>query len=366
LALVVLSVVEQRLDAVRAVLAGADVTEVDAFRAEYNTDRPHQAVGMAFPAEVFIPRPADERLPLRLPTALTVAAPAPRPAPPTVGSPEPTLPAPPVVSPNGGEPVHLAVEADRTVPGSGNLTVGGQQFRLGPDRAGTTVTLWADTTVVHLLVNGVRLKTVPSRLTTGQLRQLLTDGGRPAGPSPLPAGDSKGGIAVEVDRLVSATGLIGLAGRRHQVGSQFAGRRLTVRLDRGLLQLVDQGVLLRSLPNPLTPAEQARLRDVRPAGPPPTPSAEPLRVQRRVSYRGALVVAKQRIHVGIVHAGRTLSVEAADATWRIYDDDDGILVAEVARTTAKPVARFKVHKPEPPRRPQTHLDTRGPSGSTPT
>ena len=47
MALVVLSVVEQRLDAVRAVLAGADVTEVDAFRAEHNTDRPHQALGMA-------------------------------------------------------------------------------------------------------------------------------------------------------------------------------------------------------------------------------------------------------------------------------------------------------------------------------
>jgi len=167
-----------------------------------------------------------------------------------------------------------------------------------------------------------------------------------------------------VDRLVSATGLIGLAGRRHQVGSQFAGRRLTIRLDRGLLQLVDQGVLLRSLPNPLTPAEQARLRDARPAGPPPTPSAEPLRVQRRVSCRGALVVAKQRIHVGIVHAGRTLTVETGDATWRIYDEDH--LVAEVARTTTKSVARFKVHKPEPPRRPQTHLDTRGPAGSTPT
>jgi hypothetical protein len=70
-------------------------------------------------------------------------------------------------------------------------------------------------------------------------------------------------------------------------------------------------------------------------------------VQRRVSCRGALVVAKQRIHVGIVHAGRTLTVEAADTTWRIYDEDG--LVAEVARITTKPVARFKVHKPEPPR-----------------
>jgi hypothetical protein len=40
-------------------------------------------------------------------------------------------------------------------------------------------------------------------------------------------------------------------------------------------------------------------------------------------------------------------VEAADTTWRIYDEDG--LVAEVARITTKPVARFKVHKPEPPR-----------------
>jgi len=48
------------------------------------------------------------------------------------------------------------------------------------------------------------------------------------------------------------------------------------------------------------------------------------------------------------NAGRTLTVEAADATWRIYDEDG--LVAEVARTTTKPVGRFKVHKPEPPRR----------------
>jgi hypothetical protein len=151
-----------------------------------------------------------------------------------------------------------------------------------------------------------------------------------------------------VDRLVNATGLIGLAGRQHPVGVQYAGRRVTVRLDRGLLQLVDQaGVLLRSLPNPLSPAELARLRDARPAGPPPIPAADPIRVQRRVSCRGALAIAGQRVHVGIGHAGRTLTVEAAEHTWRVYDDDD--LIAEAARTTTKPIARFKVHKPEPPR-----------------
>jgi hypothetical protein len=298
---------------------------------------------------VFVARPADERLPLRLPATLTSAASAPRPTPPSAAPAEPALPTPPVLSANGGEPVTLAVEVTRTVPASGNLTVSGQQFWLGPDRAGQPITLWANSTVVHLLVNGVRLKTVPSRLSTAQLRQLLADGGRPAGPRPLAIGDAETD-AIEVDRLVSTTGLIGLAGQRHPVGSHFAGRRLTVRLDRGLLQLVDEGVLLRSLPNPLSPTEQARLRDARPAGPPPAPAAEPQRVQRRVSCRGALVVAGQRIHVGIVHAGRTLSIEAANSTWRIYDDEDG-LIAEVARTTTKPLARFKVHKPEPPRRP---------------
>ena len=80
----------------------------------------------------------------------------------------------------------------------------------------------------------------------------------------------------------------------------------------------------------------------------PRSPADPVRVQRRVSCRGALAIAGQRIHVGIGHAGQTLTVEAAEHTWRIHDDDG--LVAEVARTTTKPIARFKVHKPEPPRR----------------
>jgi hypothetical protein len=66
-----------------------------------------------------------------------------------------------------------------------------------------------------------------------------------------------------------------------------------------------------------------------------------------MSCRGALVNAGQRIHVGIAHAGHTLTVEAADTTWRVHDDG---LVAEVACTTTKPAARFKVHRPEPPRR----------------
>jgi hypothetical protein len=302
---------------------------------------------MAFPADRFAARPTDERLPLRLPSVLATAEFEQRPAPAPAAVPVTGTATPPsrMPSTNRVDPVDLAVEFTRLVPLSGNLTVCGQQFWLGPDRAGATVTFWADTTVVHLLTNGVRLKTVPSRLTVAHLQRLLDEGGRAAGPPPIPVGAP--GDPVEVDRIVNAAGLIGLAGRQHPIGYQFAGRRLTVRLDGGLLQLIAEGVLLRSLPNPLTSSEQARIRDARPAGPPPTPASEPVRVQRRISCRGSLTVARQRIHVGMMHANRTVTVDSADHTFRVYDGDE--LLTEVARTTTRPIARFKVRKPEPPR-----------------
>ena len=67
-----------------------------------------------------------------------------------------------------------AIEVDRVVPPSGNLWAGGQQFWLSPARAGQTVTLWVDTTRVHLSVGGWRIKTVPSRLAEMDLARLWT------------------------------------------------------------------------------------------------------------------------------------------------------------------------------------------------
>jgi hypothetical protein len=90
-----------------------------------------------------------------------------------------------VLSTNGIDPVNLAVEFTRVVPVSGNLCVCGQQFWRGPDRAGTANTFWADTTVIHLFVNGIRLKTVPSWLTVAHLQRLLAeDSPRRTGPHP--------------------------------------------------------------------------------------------------------------------------------------------------------------------------------------
>lgn len=98
--------------------------------------------------------------------------------------------------------------------------------------------------------------------------------------------------------------MISLVGRQHLIGYHLAGRRITARLDHGVLHLFDADrTLLRSLPNPLSTAEQSRLRDARPAGPPPAQPAGPPRVDRRVNCRGTLMIAGQRIHVGIRFAG---------------------------------------------------------------
>ena len=140
-----------------------------------------------------------------------------------------------------------------------------------------------------------------------------------------------------------------MAGRQYPVGFHLAGQRVIVGVHHGVLHLLGPDrVVLRSLPNPQSAAEMSRIRDARPGSQAPAPAAEPLRVERRVSCRGSISIARQKIQVGIGYAGRTVIVEEADTTFRVYDADQ--LLIEVIRTTAKQIARFKAHKPEPPRR----------------
>lgn len=103
---------------------------------------------------------------------------------------------------------------------SGNVKVGPQQFWIGPAHAGRILGLWRDTTV-HLTLDGVHLKTVPSRQTTVSLTRLRSAGARPAGPPPSRAialyrsagGDEQASaVAVEVDRVVNASGWSGSPG----------------------------------------------------------------------------------------------------------------------------------------------------------
>jgi transposase InsO family protein len=314
----------------------ASITEaqaaVDAWRAEYNNDRPHQSLDMATPASRFRPSlDAADALPLWAPADLEpITSPPPAPGETPSAVPEPAC------WPD-------AVEVERMVPVSGNMTVGPQQFWLGPARAGQKVTLWIDTTTVHLSLGGWRVKTVPSRLTEVDLARLRRADARPAGPPP--AGPSPGALAasrcVEVDRLVNGIGGITLLNRLILVGSPLAGQRARLRLDGNVMHVITQdGVLWRTLPCPIPPGQRHRLQGVRLAGPAPLPEAA-ITVQRRVSCRGGIQVARQRIQVGMAHAGKIVTVICENNSFRLVIDGETARV--VPRVTSREIDRYKAY-----------------------
>jgi len=304
---------------------------LDAWREEYNAGRPHQSLGMAFPASRFVP--AESGLLLRVPAgqALTVPDEADR--------------GPAVIPAAPAEPMPAALEIDRTVPPSGNLQIGGQQVWLGPALAGRKVTFWVDETRLHVLLDGTRIKTLPSRLGVTELARLAAGGARPAGPSPLPAG---AGTAVEVERTVNAQGLAGLAGTQVNVGYELAGQRVTLRMDGTVMAVIGcDGTLLRTLPCPVPAAGRPRLRGARRAAAAPLPPSGPVTVQRRVSSRGGIMVATQKIQVGLAHAGKTVTITAGEHSFRLAVDGETVRV--VPRTTSREIHRYKAYAAHPRR-----------------
>jgi transposase InsO family protein len=310
---------------------------VDTWIEEYNADRPHQSLDGQLPvtpADRFTPAPPAQRelIDLWLPPALT-------PYPGGQGQPVPAdtrSQAPPRWQ--GGP-----VEFDRVVPPSGNLWVANRQFWLGPARAGTVVRFWADCDLIHLSAAGARIKTVRSHLSVADLAKLAAAGAVPAGPSPLPPIED--GQALEVERPVSRGGLVCLGPHRLLAAEILGGQLVGIRIEENTLMFYDPEtrILLRTRPNPLTRDQALRLRGARPAGPPPRPPSEPIRVQRRASATGLIVVCGQKIALGRAHAGHTLAVAVSDTTLAIELDDQETRV--VRRTTTKPVRNIKADRP---------------------
>jgi hypothetical protein len=223
------------------------------------------------------------------------------------------------------------------------MWLAGRQFWLGPARAGLTVRFWASTEVIHLSIAGARVKSVASHLTVADLRKLVAAGARNAGPPPIPT--LADGEAVEVDRVISAAGTFTLGGRILVGAAILAGRRVGIRIEPTTLLLfdLDTRILLRTRPNPFTTAQVLRLRGARPAGPPPRPALEPVRVQRLADHTGVVSVCGQRVGVGRVYARRTLTVVVSDTTLAIELDDGDVHV--VRRTTTSPAVTIKARSP---------------------
>jgi len=99
---------------------------------------------------------------------------------------------------------------------------------LGPALAGRTIRLWAGLDRVHVLLDGYRVKTLPSRLDARDLARLAAAGARPPGPPPLPPAS---GDVIEVQRTVNASGNVSLGNYMISAGLRLAGQRITPRLD---------------------------------------------------------------------------------------------------------------------------------------
>jgi transposase InsO family protein len=321
---------------------------IDGWVREYNADRPHQALetrAPVTPAERFQPAPDQDRelLGLWLPGSL---ASVPEPA--STPTAERAIDAGAAPPPVDGGPV----EFDRVVPPSGNLMVAQRQFWLGPARAGQTVRFWASVDVIHLSIAGARVKSLRSHLSSADLARLAQQGAVAAGPPPLPPAED--GAAIEVDRAVNNSGLVGLAGRQVLAAEILGGRPVIVRIEPATLMFLDPQTreLLRVRPNPLTREQTLRLQGARPAGPPPRPRTEPVTVQRRVTATGVITVCRQRVALGRVHAGRIVSVHVSEHTLAIELDDE---TRAVRRTTNRPVVVVKGSRPYRARATSTEL-----------
>ena len=308
---------------------------VDAWREEYNADRPHQSLAMAFPSARFAPA-TGQVLPLRGPAEL---------APPTPvradtgraaftgrsGSAQP--------SPGGQQPHRQAVELDRVVPPSGNLWVAGQQIWLGPAMTGRTVRIWAGTRQVHVLADGYRIKTLPSRLDASDLARLAASGAEPAGPPPLPP---PSGAVIEIERTVSASGNVSVGNHVISAGSPLAGRRVTLRLDGPVVHVLSGGTLVRTVACLIPEQARAGLRGARAGTAQPPRLPDPLQVRRRVSVRGAIMIGGQRIQVGLPHAGKTAEVTIDADIFQIAVEPGIVITAP--RTTSRAILRQKASR----------------------
>ena len=116
-----------------------------------------------------------------------------------------------------------------------------------------------------------------------------------------------------------------------------------------LLFDLDTRELLRTQPNPLTERQVLRLRGLRPAGPPPRPSLEPVTVQRLADATGTICVANQRIGCGRVFARQTLTVHVSDTTITVELGDGDTHI--VRRTTTSAVTTIKSRPPRTAKKP---------------
>lgn len=150
-----------------------------------------------------------------------------------------------------------------------------------------------------------------------------------------------GGEAIEVGRVVPASGNIAVGGQQFWIGPANAGQLVRLWMDTTTVHVSLTGRHLRTVPSRQSPVTLARLRadGARPAGPPPN-RAVPLRglppgtaveIDRVVAAAGTIGLAGRAVVVGQPLAGQRITLRLVDQVAHVIAD--GVLV----RTIASPV-----------------------------
>jgi Integrase core domain len=184
-----------------------------------------------------------------------------------------------------------------------------------------------------------------------RLPPALTDApGQPPGPPPavVPARDAD---AVEIDRVVPASGNMFAAGRQIWLGKTLAGQKVTLRLDPTSLHVFHDGELIKTHPVTLDDTGLARLRVAggRPARPSPAtalpagplPPGAIVEVQRLVGAGGCVGVGGKQVSAGIHLAGQRVTLRL-DAKLIQVITAGGVL-ARTLPSPLPPAARGRLH-----------------------
>ena len=96
---------------------------------------------------------------------------------------------------------------------------------------------------------------------------------------------------------------------------------------------------------PVPPAGRPRLRGARRASAAPPRPRRALTVQRRVSSRSSIMVATQKIHVGMIHARKAVTVIAGDDQFTIVIDGETATVVPAPPPGKFTATRSLFHPP---------------------
>jgi hypothetical protein len=134
-----------------------------------------------------------------------------------------------------------AVEVDRRVNAAGTVGVASQQVPIGLPLAGQTLTLRLEAATMHVLADGVLVRSLPSPVPVGSRARL--HGARLArGVLVVPLGP------VVVRRRASLRGQIQVAGERVQVGLTRARQVVTVHVAGREFRVFDEGGHIKVIP----------------------------------------------------------------------------------------------------------------------